>query len=145
MPMLIDKQEALKILLKYKGESLFRSIYGNICHTTSIEKREDCKIFSLDVTITPDDWDTVSTISETFNKLPVGKYIRESFPEKSKYEIDYIKWDANRPISQTGVSRDMWLRHIEAVYDIARRVKAKYPHLLFTIVFKSVIISDSVI
>lgn len=48
----------------------------------------------------------------------------------SKYEIDYIKWDANRPISQTGVSRDMWLRHIEAVYDIARRVKAKYPHLL---------------
>lgn len=88
MPMLIDKQEALKILLKYKGESLFRSIYGNIYHTTPIEKREDCKIFSLDVTITPDDWDTVSTTSETFNKLPVGKYIRESFPEKSKYEID---------------------------------------------------------
>ena len=48
----------------------------------------------------------------------------------SKYDIDYIKWDANRPISQTGVSRDMWIRHIEAVYDIARRVKEKYPHLL---------------
>lgn len=48
----------------------------------------------------------------------------------SKYEIDYIKWDANRPISQTGISRDMWIRHIEAVYDIARRVKEKYPHVL---------------
>lgn len=46
------------------------------------------------------------------------------------YEIDYIKWDANRPISQTGISRDMWYRHIEAVYDIARRVKEKYPNLL---------------
>lgn len=48
----------------------------------------------------------------------------------ANYEIDYIKWDANRPISQTGISRDMWYRHIEAVYDIARRVKEKYPHLL---------------
>ena len=48
----------------------------------------------------------------------------------SKYDIDYIKWDANRPISQTGLSKDMWIRHIEAVYEIARRVKQKYPHLL---------------
>ena len=48
----------------------------------------------------------------------------------ANYEIDYIKWDANRPISQTGISRDMWYRHIEAVYDIARRVKEKYPNLL---------------
>ncbi len=48
----------------------------------------------------------------------------------SKYDIDYIKWDANRPISQTGLSREMWVRHIEAVYDIARRVKERYPHVL---------------
>lgn len=48
----------------------------------------------------------------------------------ANYEIDYIKWDANRPISQTGISRDMWYRHIEVVYDIARRVKEKYPNLL---------------
>ena len=48
----------------------------------------------------------------------------------SSYEIDYIKWDANRPISQTGISKEVSYRHIEAVYEIARRVKEKYPNLL---------------
>ena len=26
----------------------------------------------------------------------------------STYDIDYIKWDANRPISQTAVKKDIW-------------------------------------
>ena len=48
----------------------------------------------------------------------------------ANHDIDYLKWDANRPISQTGVSRDMWIRHTEAVYDIVAKVKAKYPNIL---------------
>ena len=47
------------------------------------------------------------------------------------YDIDYIKWDANRPISQTSVKRDIWYKHIEAVYDIVKNLKAKHPNVLF--------------
>lgn len=48
----------------------------------------------------------------------------------TSHEIDYLKWDANRPISQTGVSRDMWVRHVQGVYDIVAKVKKKYPDVL---------------
>ena len=48
----------------------------------------------------------------------------------AKHDIDYIKWDANRPISQTGPSREIWIKHTQAVYDIVSRVKVKYPQVL---------------
>lgn len=47
------------------------------------------------------------------------------------YDIDYIKWDANRPISQSNTEKDVWYKHIEAVYDIVRQLKVKYPNVLF--------------
>ena len=49
----------------------------------------------------------------------------------STYDIDYIKWDANRPISQTAVEKDIWYKHIEGVYDIVRELKCKHPNVLF--------------
>ncbi|HCW54085.1 MAG TPA: alpha-galactosidase [Clostridium sp.] len=49
----------------------------------------------------------------------------------STYDIDYIKWDANRPISQASVEKDIWYKHIENVYDIVRNLKKKHPHVLF--------------
>ena len=52
----------------------------------------------------------------------------------SVYDIDYIKWDANRPISEAGAqnlenAQELRYRHIRAVYEIADRLKAKYPDL----------------
>ncbi len=49
----------------------------------------------------------------------------------SSYDIDYIKWDANRPISQTSTQRDIWYKHIVAVYDIVKNLKKKHPNVLF--------------
>ncbi len=49
----------------------------------------------------------------------------------SSHDIDYIKWDANRPISQSNLNRDFWYKHIEAVYDIVRKLKEKHPNVLF--------------
>lgn len=49
----------------------------------------------------------------------------------TRHEIDYIKWDANRPISQTGLKKDIWYRHIRAIYDIVAELKKKHPHVLF--------------
>lgn len=49
----------------------------------------------------------------------------------STYEIDYIKWDANRPMSQTDTDRAIWYNHIQAIYDIVKELKKKHPHVLF--------------
>lgn len=49
----------------------------------------------------------------------------------STYDIDYIKWDANRPISQSSIHQDVWYKHIEAVYDIVIELKKKHPTVLF--------------
>lgn len=49
----------------------------------------------------------------------------------STYDIDYIKWDANRPISQTSLERDIWYKHIETLYDIVKELKKKHPAVLF--------------
>lgn len=48
----------------------------------------------------------------------------------SEYDIDYVKWDANRPMSQVGADRDVWVRHVDALYDVVRRIKAKHPGVL---------------
>lgn len=49
----------------------------------------------------------------------------------TEYDIDYIKWDANRPISQTCLRKDIWYRHIDAVYNIVKDLKKKHPRVLF--------------
>ncbi|MGL6130550.1 MAG: alpha-galactosidase, partial [Fusobacteriaceae bacterium] len=45
-------------------------------------------------------------------------------------KIDYIKWDVNRPISETGGDRSIWYTHIMKVYEIVDRIKAKHPKVL---------------
>ncbi len=52
----------------------------------------------------------------------------------SEYDISYIKWDMNRAFSETGGenlenSQELWYRHTMAVYEIADRLKEKYPSL----------------
>ena len=49
----------------------------------------------------------------------------------TRYDISYIKWDANRPISQTGPQRDIWYKHIQTVYGIVSELKQKHPNVLF--------------
>ena len=48
----------------------------------------------------------------------------------TRYDIDYIKWDANRPISQTGPQRDIWYKHIQTIYEIVTELKKKHPDVL---------------
>ena len=52
----------------------------------------------------------------------------------ANHNIKYIKWDMNRPFSEIGApnlenQRDLWYLHTLAVYDIADKLKAKYPYL----------------
>ena len=65
----------------------------------------------------------------------VQKHVFDSMDRLiTEYDIDYIKWDANRPFSESGAQnlenpRECRLRHIRAVYEIADKLKAKHPNL----------------
>lgn len=61
----------------------------------------------------------------------VKNYIIEIFYDLlEKHDISYIKWDANRPISQSSNTKQIWHNHILAVYEIVATIKNRYPHLL---------------
>jgi alpha-galactosidase len=48
----------------------------------------------------------------------------------SAHDIDYVKWDANRPMSQVGAARDVWYAHIAALYDVVADIKRRHPGVL---------------
>ncbi|WP_276356936.1 alpha-galactosidase [Cohnella caldifontis] len=55
-----------------------------------------------------------------------------------EYDIDYIKWDMNRYISEPGWpgqpaerQKEIWLRHVNTLYEIWRRLRAKHPRVSF--------------
>lgn len=54
----------------------------------------------------------------------------------SENNIRYIKWDMNRPLSETGAEnldcpKMLWYLHTKAVYDIVDRLKEKHPQVQF--------------
>jgi len=54
----------------------------------------------------------------------------------TNHNIKYIKWDMNRPLSETGAQnlacpQMLWYLHIKAVYDIVDRLKALHPDVAF--------------
>lgn len=54
----------------------------------------------------------------------------------SDHNIKYVKWDMNRPFSETGAEnlpcpQMLWYLHTKAVYDIVDRLKAKHPYTAF--------------
>lgn len=63
----------------------------------------------------------------------VQDYIFERIDEMlTNHNIKYIKWDMNRPLSETGAEnlecpQELWYRHTQAVYDIVDRLKEKHP------------------
>ena len=54
----------------------------------------------------------------------------------TKHNIKYIKWDMNRPFSETGCEnleypKMVWYLHTKAVYDLVDRLKAEHPEVQF--------------
>lgn len=85
MPILINRKKALKTLTEYPNEPMFRALYGNH-HKIGGEHRDDCKI--TDWLKIPDykERQFLSTTDASFNNDPVGRYIRDSFTKKSRFE-----------------------------------------------------------
>lgn len=56
----------------------------------------------------------------------------------SRYNIKYLKWDYNRPISEAGwpsasleQQREISVRHVRSLYDIVAQLRGKHPEVLF--------------
>ena len=82
MPMIFDK--ALVPTVLSCSSPQMRSIYGNM-NGIPYKQHDDVKVYDLDVV--PDDPDYLSTNDETFTKGAVGEYIRNQFPEASRFEV----------------------------------------------------------
>ncbi len=67
----------------------------------------------------------------------VQEYIFERMDTMlTEHNIKYIKWDMNRPLSETGAEnlgcpQELWYRHTQAVYSIVDRLKEKHPDVAF--------------
>lgn len=68
-------------------------------------------------------------------KPEVQDYIRNRLDDLlTHHNIKYIKWDMNRPFSETGAEnlacpKMLWYLHTKAVYDIVDYLKNKHPHV----------------
>lgn len=88
IPMLINKTKALETLNLFRNTPMFRCCYGNH-HNLAEIITPDVKIFNIN-TIPTGEEIYLSTSNKSFTKGEVGKYIKEKFPEKSKYEIERL-------------------------------------------------------
>lgn len=87
-PMLINRANALEVLEKYPDLPAFRSLYGNYwkiggdcCHDVKIKVLDYKKIATID-----EEWASVSTDDESFKNGDVGEYVRNKFPNESRFE-----------------------------------------------------------
>ena len=82
LPMLFNKKLAAEALIKCSSPQM-RSVYGNIVSSPYID-RPDVKVY--DPETVPEDPDYLSTNDNIFRDGAVGRYIREAFPEPSRFE-----------------------------------------------------------
>lgn len=83
LPMLVEKA-AMKLTLKEMSVEQIRSAYGNYCEIPT-KQHKDVKVYDLETV--PEDPDYLSTYDEIFRDGKVGKFIREQFPEPSRFEV----------------------------------------------------------
>jgi len=72
-------------------------------------------------------------------KKEVVEYIYD-FMNKllDSYNIKFIKWDMNRPLSEPGwldvpksQQQEIWVRHVQSLYQILDKLREKYPDVIF--------------
>ena len=92
-PIIFNRKRLLDVIEKFSNARGTRSLYANMLITEESDYSaqfwfpddEDVKIFKLDV-LPPEDADYVSTEDRAFNEGLAGKFLRDKFPDKSKWE-----------------------------------------------------------
>lgn len=82
LPMLINRNKALRLFEQFPGMKMFRSMYGNY-YEIPCQYSKDVKVYDLE---SVPNTDYLSTTDESFTKGKVGEFIRASFPNPCKYE-----------------------------------------------------------
>lgn len=83
-PMLINRKKALHVLTEFPETPMFRALYGNYYNLLG-EDVKDRKYFNFVERVDPEA-QFISTTDICFNAGEAGKYIREKFPDRCKYE-----------------------------------------------------------
>lgn len=88
-PMLINRKKMLEVLKLFPEEPMNRALYGNYWGIGGV-RRKDMKIRvnsypHMDEVKT--EWDFVSTSDDSFREGEIGRYIRDKFKERSRFEI----------------------------------------------------------
>ena len=84
VPMLINREKALLTLMKFDNCPMFRSLYGNH-HRIGGTRIKDVKIQDQDK-VPEGNAVLLSSNDKSFSEGKIGKYIRNQFPVKCKYE-----------------------------------------------------------
>lgn len=84
-PMVISKSEMIETFIEFPGGEMWRSLYGNH-HKKPCVQTDDCKVYRMD-RVPPDDTRFISTTDAVFQFGSVGAYIRQRFPEPSRFEV----------------------------------------------------------
>ena len=88
-PILINRKQMLEVLEKYPDEPMIRALYGNYWKIGGVSKH-DMKIKILNYSkmdLVMRDWDFLSTSDSSFQNGNVGRYIRDKFSVKSRFEL----------------------------------------------------------
>jgi len=85
VPMLINRKKGLRTLDTFPNYPMFRSLYGNQ-HKIGGVVVDDVKIQN-EIDKPKGNEVFLSTDDSSFEKGVVGRYIREAFPDKCKYEL----------------------------------------------------------
>lgn len=84
LPMLMHKPDVARLITTCSSPQM-RSIYGNLSGEPYIQHK-DVKVYDVDE-VPDDNVDFLSTSEDIFAKGRVGVFIRERFPEPSRFEV----------------------------------------------------------
>lgn len=85
VPMFIKKASMIEVFNIFPNMPLKRALYGNYTHSKRDKRIKDNKVYNN--VYEPNNEPFLSTTDESFTSGEVGKYIRNKFPNPSRYEV----------------------------------------------------------
>lgn len=88
-PMLINRKKMLEVLNRFPGQPMIRALYGNY-YKIGGEDKHDMKVEMLDfgkMDMVAGKWNFLSTSDESFERGTAGRFIREKFKNRSRFEV----------------------------------------------------------
>lgn len=88
-PMLINRKRMLEVLEAFPNEPMVRALYGNYYELGGLSKH-DMKIKVLDykkINEVINNWDFVSTSDSSFENGNIGRYLKDRFNKRSRFEL----------------------------------------------------------